>query len=99
LPPGWSQADSSAATAGSLRSTGPRWQSNERWAELAALARAMQPGGSLYLVFEGAHDGRAAEIAPRITANLERHGFAPEVVRSEDAGMFCVIGRSAASLP
>jgi SAM-dependent methyltransferase len=67
--------------------------------ELAALARAMQPGGILYLAFEGAPDGRAAEIVPRITANLERHGFAPEVVRSEGARMFCVIGRSAASLP
>lgn len=62
--------------------------------ELAVLARVLRPAGILYLAYEGTHDGTAGDVAPGIVASLERHGFAPEVVRHEGGRMFCVIGRS-----
>jgi SAM-dependent methyltransferase len=65
--------------------------------ELAVLARMMRPAGTLYLAYEGTHDGSAREVAPGIAGSLERHGFAPEVVRNEGGRMVCVIGRWAGS--
>ncbi len=67
--------------------------------ELAALARALRPGGILHLVYEGAPGVKASDVAPGIVANLERHGFATEVRPSEARRMFCVTGRSAPSPP
>jgi SAM-dependent methyltransferase len=62
-------------------------------AELAVLARGLRPGGALYLVYGEAPDDATRDVAPLITANLERHGFASEVLRDDAGGMLCVIGR------
>lgn len=67
--------------------------------ELAVLAQALRPGGTLYLVYEGPPGGAARNVTPDIAAHLRRHGFVPEVVAGDDGRMSCVIGRRAVRRP
>ena len=63
-------------------------------AECAVLARCLEPGGVVRLVYGGATAGRsAADVAPRIEANLARHGFTTDVTHNPTAQAVCFTGR------
>jgi cyclopropane fatty-acyl-phospholipid synthase-like methyltransferase len=62
--------------------------------ELAVLARVLRPGGVVWLVYEGPPGGAVrAAVAPAVTANLQRHGFAPEVVPGPTPALLAIAGR------
>lgn len=53
-------------------------------AESDALARALAPGGTATLVYEGPGPGPARDVAPAIAANLGRHGLTTSVRRADE---------------
>jgi SAM-dependent methyltransferase len=59
--------------------------------ELAVLAQVLRPGGRLFLVYEGPPGGSPRDVAPTIAANLKRHGFAPDVVRSDSRRLLGIV--------
>jgi SAM-dependent methyltransferase len=60
-------------------------------AECAVLARVLGPGGVLRLVYGGVTAGRGPlDVAPRIEANLARHGFTTEVLQNAAASAVCL---------
>jgi cyclopropane fatty-acyl-phospholipid synthase-like methyltransferase len=68
------------------------WTSDAR-AECAVLRRALRPGGSVHLVYDGPGPAGARDVVPAVVAALEREGFAASVERSGTGGMVCVTGR------
>jgi SAM-dependent methyltransferase len=63
--------------------------------ECEMLARVLRPGGVVHLVFGGppGPSGRSRDVAPTVSANLSRHGFATSVTRDPAQGLIAVSGR------
>lgn len=61
--------------------------------ECRLLTRVLRPGGVLRLVYGGPDSGGTRDVGSGIAANLERHGFATEVVHSPTGATVCITGR------
>ena len=62
-------------------------------AECAVLAHVLRRRGVLRLVYGGPAPHSVRDVAPSITANLERHGFTTEVTFHPTDAMICITGR------